>query len=67
MKLDHPEWMVPEIMKHVSVKWQTMSKEERKEFEDMAKNDKKRYDEALARFREHTVIIESQVILRERK
>ena len=50
MKAEHPEWNSTEIMKHVSSKWQHMSKEQKQPYNDLANKDKQRYDSELLNF-----------------
>jgi len=50
LKEEHPEWSSHEIMKHVSAKWAHMDKDEKQPYNDMAAEDKARYDKQLLDF-----------------
>lgn len=47
LKEQHPDWSSHEIMKHVSAKWSHMDKDEKHPYNEMAAEDKSRYDKQL--------------------
>ena len=50
LKEQHPDWSSHEIMKHVSGKWAHMDKHEKQPYNDLAADDKARYDKQLSDF-----------------
>jgi hypothetical protein len=47
LKEQHPEWSSNEIMRHVSAKWSHMDRKLKEPYNDMAAQDKARYDKQL--------------------
>jgi len=50
LKEQHPEWSSNEIMRHVSAKWSHMDKKLKEPYNEMAAQDKARYDKQLLEF-----------------
>lgn len=44
LKKEHPEWNSSQIMKQVSILWQKMSPEEKRDFQEQSKKDRERYE-----------------------
>ena len=47
LKMEHVDWSSHDIMKHVSAKWAHMDKDEKYPYNEMAADDKARYDKQL--------------------
>ena len=48
MKTIHPDWNSSQIMRHVSNIWQKMTNEEKKDYIDMSRFDRDRYESEKA-------------------
>lgn len=53
MKELHADWTSSDIMKHVSAKWAHMDKDEKQHYNELAAQDKARYDRELLEFTQH--------------
>jgi len=44
LKIEHPDWTSAQIMKHVSILWQRLPKEQKEEFDKFSRQDRERYE-----------------------
>ncbi|CDW73455.1 UNKNOWN [Stylonychia lemnae] len=50
LKKEHPDWNSTQIMKQVSVLWQRMSAEQKRDFQEQSKKDRERYENERSDF-----------------